>query len=405
MKTQRVVQGLFTILLLMVTVASASAQSSPTPEGTVIKNRAAASWTDANGNAYTPVTDSVTVTVGFKVGVDVTSTATATPSSPSTGNTQSFTLNNTGNGSDTLLVAVSTDAGITITSYHLNGTSYATLADLNTALATAGVQSGSSILVDVAYSVAAGAGGNPMNLTLTATSRRDGTGTDTFTTVVTPDVSSGVSVAPDGSLVDRLPSNGNSYTATYTVLNSGNTAVIFDVAATTTGSAVNIVSVNGIAGSTLTLNILSGASSTVTVIYTVQDVVAGSTDLITLTATSQASAAVTDDGTITVTVIRPNLTMDKVAYMNDQVTALGAGAVVVPGQYIQYRIMVANSGTADAGSVEVSDPIPSQLTYDSAEGDLAGWTFTNTAGTLVASLTGVLPPGGSRYFWIRVSVK
>ncbi len=46
-----------------------------TPETTVITNTATVDWTDANGNSYTPVNDSVAITVGFTAGIDAIATA------------------------------------------------------------------------------------------------------------------------------------------------------------------------------------------------------------------------------------------------------------------------------------------------------------------------------------------
>jgi hypothetical protein len=45
------------------------------------------------------------------------------------------------------------------------------------------------------------------------------------------------------------------------------------------------------------------------------------------------------------------------------------------------------------------------VTYVSTASDAAGWTISETAGTVSASLTGTLAPAASRYFWIRVRVK
>src|SRR5437867_12760600 len=82
-------------LVLVLQVRPASAQ---TPEGTVITNTASVSFTDANSNSYTPVTASVSVTVGFAGGISLTGAATATPASPSTADTLFFTYTNIGNG-------------------------------------------------------------------------------------------------------------------------------------------------------------------------------------------------------------------------------------------------------------------------------------------------------------------
>src|SRR5207237_9792332 len=69
-------------LMTLATASTLRAQS-PTPEGTVITNTASVSFTDANGNTYSAVTASVSVTVGFVAGVDVAGAAGATPAPPS----------------------------------------------------------------------------------------------------------------------------------------------------------------------------------------------------------------------------------------------------------------------------------------------------------------------------------
>src|SRR5215213_10017536 len=78
----------------------ASAQTSPTPEGTVIANVATVSFQDTTGLAYPEVADTVEVTVGFLSGIDVMGPGTLTPSSPTTGAEAIFTIKNTGNGDD-----------------------------------------------------------------------------------------------------------------------------------------------------------------------------------------------------------------------------------------------------------------------------------------------------------------
>src|SRR5207245_1294758 len=59
-------------LAALALVAVAGRALAQTPEGTVITNTATATYTDANNNAYSAVSGSVSVTVGFKSGVTVT---------------------------------------------------------------------------------------------------------------------------------------------------------------------------------------------------------------------------------------------------------------------------------------------------------------------------------------------
>lgn len=394
-------------IALVATLASAqSAGAQATPEGTVITNTASASYTDANGNTYANATASVSVTVGFAAGVDVVSPASVSPASPSSGNSQAFTINNTGNGNDTVTVAVSTAAGLTNVSYTYNATNYATLALLNAALPV--MASGGSIVVSVNYDVASGRGGQTLPITLTATSRRTNTVSDASTTNVTPATLGSVAVTPDGATVDRLPSNGTQYSQVFPVQNTGNASDVYNLAASlNAGTAITIVSVNGTAGSSSTVSLASGASANVTVVYTVGNVAAGTTQQLTLTATSTNTPANSDAGDVTVRVVKAALSMTKVAYRDDKTTVINNTTDrVLPGEFIQYQITVSNSGLASASTVSITDALPAAVTYNAASGDIpADWSISQVAGTVTANLTPALASAGSRFIWIRVQVK
>jgi hypothetical protein len=395
--------------MMLAGFAGTATAQSPTPEGTVITNTATATWTDANGNTYTPATASASVTVGFLAGPDVTSPVSVTPASPSTGNELPFTITNSGNGVDSVSVSPTVGSGVTITGYKVGSVTYTTLAEVNEALAGTAIPAGGSVTVTIIYTVAPGQGGQTIPASLTATSRRTPSTTDSSTTNIIPTVSAGVNVTPDNGAVSRLPSNGTQYTATYTIENTGNRSDTYSLAALANpGSAVTIVSVNGTAGSSGSITVSSGASTTVNVVYTVGDVAAGTTDDLRLTATSGNNAATSDVGNYVVTVIRAAITMTKEVFRDNQTTAIGASDRVLPGEYIQYRITVTNAGAAAAvltgSGYGISDPLPSQVTYVSSAGDAAGWTLSESSGTVSATLTGTLAPAASRYFWIRVRV-
>lgn len=382
----------------------------PTPEGTVISNTATASWTDANSNTYTPVTATTTVTVGFSSGIDVTSPATVTPASPSTANSLSFTINNIGNGTDSVVVSLpSVGAGITVTGYRIGMTNYASLAALNLALSTTAINLGTSIVVDVIYDVAAGRGGLTSPVQLQAASRRSaaGAGTDASTTNITPGVSSGVNVTPDGATVSRLPSNGTQYTATFPVQNTGNASDVFNlVASLVPGGTITIVSVNGVAGASASITLASGATANVDVIYTVANAApAGTTEQLRLVATSSNNGAINDMGDVTVTVVRATLTMTKDVFRDNKTTQILAADRVLPGEYIQYRITVTNSSSVSASTVQITDPLPAAVAYDSNTPDAAGWTINVVLQNLTADLSGALAAGASRFFWVRVRVR
>jgi uncharacterized repeat protein (TIGR01451 family) len=399
-----------TALLVVLTVVGAGRAwaQSPTPENTVITNVATVTYTDANGNTYSPVTASVSVTVGFSGGLSLTGAATVSPASPSTNDTLTFTYTNPGNGTDSLRVteAISNPAVMSVTGYRVNGVTYASLAALNTALSGIAVSAGGTLVIKVIYDVPAGQGGIPSDYTLTGFSRRDGTKTQAATTQVFPSLTAGVTVTPDaGQNLQRLPSNATTYTATFTVRNDGTGPDNFNLAASHPGTAISIVSVNGVNGTTGTINgLAAGVSQNVTVVYSVLNVAAGTKDTVVLTATSSANNTVSDQGKIDLTVIKAALAVAKAAYRDDQTTLIGAG-LVLPGEYLQYKITVTNNGAGAASSVQISDPLPAELTYDSSTGDAAGWSFSVAGNTVTATLTGSLASGASRFIWIRARVK
>ena len=406
------------LALAAVLAAPAASMAQPTPEGTVISNTATASWTDANGNTYANVTATANVTVGYLVSVDVNGTSPATPGSPSTGNTQSFTITNNGNGTDSVSVAASAGAGATITEYAIGATPYADLAALNLALSQTALAAGGSVTVTVTYSVAAGQGGQSISLALTATSRRQSSGTgssDTYTTLLQPAVAAAVAVTPDGGTVDRVPSNGvATYTQVFTVANNGNASDTYTVlASTSTGAAVTIVSVNGTPGTGGSVVVASGGTGRVTVAYTVGNVAALTTDSLRLLATSGNNNTLSDYGAIQVRVVRAALAIAKVPYKDNQTTVIdpaapiAANRVALPGEYIQYRISVTNNGGAPATSVAITDPVSSaHLQNITASPDVAGtdWSISTAAG-VSATLTVPLAAGATRFIWVRAQVR
>ena len=390
----------------VVAVLAARPATAQTPEGTVITNTATVNWTDANSNSYTPVSANVSVTVGFQAGIDViAAAATVTPASPSTADTLFFDVQNIGNGPDSVTVSESISVGgiITVTGYRLGATTHPTLAALNLALSSTAIAQAGTITIKVVYDVAAGQGGQSTVYTMTATSRRDAGVSDFDATTITPSESIAVAVTPDGGQnLQQLPSNGSNYTFTFTVQNNGNGPEDFDLLASNPGTVITIVSVNAVAGDSTQINLAAGASTTIDVIYSVGDVPAGSVDSLYLRARSVTLPATFNDGFADLTVIRPSLTITKEAYRDDQVTVIAG--TVLPGEFIQYKITVANSGDADASTVHIDDLLPAEVTYDSNTPDGAGWTISNVGNDVDADLAGTLAPAASRFFWIRVQI-
>lgn len=396
------------VLVAALTAVPANAQS-PTPEGTLIRSIATVSFTDANTNTYATVADTVNLTVAFVAGVDVIAqAATVSPLSPSTGDTLFFTVANPGNGTDSVTISQSIGAGsiISITGFRLGATTYPALPQLNNALAGTAITQGTNIVVKVIYSVAAGTGGLSQTYTLTATSRRNNAVTDNGLTTVSPNLTTAVTVTPDGAQnLTRLPSNGTNYNASFTVTNNSTGPDAFDLLASHPRTPITIVSVNGVlADSTRILGLAAGASQVITVVYSIGNVAAGTPDTLVLKARSVASPATSDNGFADLTVIRPLLVVDKTAYRDNQTTLIGAGQVV-PGEFIQYKITVTNSGSAPASTVQVSDALATQLNFVSTAADAAGWTLSNVGNNVSGNLAGTLGAGASRFFWVRASVK
>jgi uncharacterized repeat protein (TIGR01451 family) len=394
------------VLLAALTAVPANAQ---TPEGTVIRSIGTVSFTDANSNTYASVADTVNITVGFVAGLNVTAgAATVGPAAPSTNDTLSFPVANIGNGTDSVTISQNISVGgiITVTGYRVGSTTFASLALLNTSLAGTSIAQGANITVKVVYNVTSGTGGLTTVFTLTATSRRNTGVSANGVTTVTPNLTTAVAVTPDGAQnLTRLPSNGTNYSFSFTVTNNASGADGFDLLASHPKTAITIVSVNGVASdSTRITGVASGASQVIAVVYSIGNVAAGTVDTLVLKARSTTSPTTSNNGFADLTVIRPLLTINKVAFRDNQTTPIGSGTVA-PGEFIQYQITVTNSGSAAASTVNVSDALPSQLTFASTTPDAAGWTLSNVGNNVSGVLSGTLAAGTSRFFWIRASVK
>ena len=396
----------FSILAFVFTTAGLEAQT-PTPEGTTIESIATATYTDANANTYAPVADTLAFTVGHMAGLQVDGTATVTPDAPSSGNTVDFTVENTGNGADSVVVGASTDPGLTITQYEVDAQTFASLSALNDYLAGQSLASGGSMVITVTYDVDASLAGGSGEMTLDATSRRDAGTSDDFTTTVEPPFNYDVTVTDVTGDQNRLPSNNApAYSHTFNVTNNSGTQATFDLeAALGTAGVVTIVSVNGDAGAQSSITLNDAQTEGVEVLYTVEDVARGSSAVLTLTATHDTEASVSDSDNATITVSGPELDVLKEAFRDDQTTPITTSDEVAVDEYFWYRVTVTNNGDEDAEDVEVVDDLSEHLNHDSHQGDSAGWDFSVTGQQVTATLTVDLPATESRHFWIRVQVQ
>src|SRR6266511_1589943 len=395
------------VLAALALVAVAGRALAQTPEGTVITNTATATYTDANNNAYSAVSGSVSVTVGFKAGVTVTAnTPTPSSASPSTADTMTCTVANAGNGTDSMTISenISVAGVITVTGYRYSGTTYGTLAALNTALSSVGIAQGGSITLKIVYDVASGQGGATTVYTLTATSRRTPAASGSAFSTITPATVWAVATTPDGGQnVQQLPGSG--YSFTFSIGNNGNGNDNFDLIATSPGSPViTIVSVNGVAGDSTRITLAPAASQSITVVYNVANVAGGSKDTLYLRGRSVGQPATFDDGFMDLPVIKPNVTLTKAAYLDDGVKIVSGS--VVPGQVIRYRFTVTNNGGTSASSVQVTDALPAQVTYVSTSSS-TGWNIAVSGQNVTGNYTGtggVLAASASATFELRVSI-
>lgn len=170
-----------------------------------------------------------------------------------------------------------------------------------------------------------------------------------------------VSVTAAAATSSRLPSNGTGYSETFTVTNTGLIPSAFTLRATVNGTAVVVDSIRGPgvtygapADSARITLLLPTASVGVTVHYSVLDVPAGTSDQLTLTATSTIASSAVDSDVTTVTVVRPFLGMTKIA------TVAGD---TVPGAPITYQMTVTNLGSEAAAQVVVVDSLPPMVEF------------------------------------------
>jgi len=148
----------------------------------------------------------------------------------------------------------------------------------------------------------------------------------------------------------------------------------------------------------------AGASASVIVEYTIANVAAGMTDTLYLAATSQANPATTDNGFADLMVIRPALAIVKQAWLGDRSAQISGD--VLPGDFVEYRVEVTNTGTAPAASVVVTDALQvANVSFVSTQDPNGSWaSITQGGGTVTATHNGPLAAGASAFFWVRVQV-
>jgi len=321
----------------------------------------------SNGNLYGAVVGASINASGFSThfdealiqvvlpgyGVSVAPPSTAVSRLPGTNYTVSFTVQNLGNANDSYDLLTSKLPGTALTIVSITGSGVTQGANPDSAR-RATLAPGATVTVTVTYNVA-GAAGTTDTLTFTARSVASPSSTDNGRLTLTVTGFS-IAVTPDTTAASRLPSNATNYTVTFTVRNTGSGADNFDLltsrladtALTTVSIAGNGVTQGSNPDSARLANLVAGDSVTVTVTYAVRNVPLGTTDTLVFTARSVAGPTNSDTGRLTLTVVRPSLTVAK---------GVNPGGTQPPGTDLSYTMAVTNAGTTHAAGVALVDTL------------------------------------------------
>ena len=205
------------------------------------------------------------------------------------------------------------------------------------------------------------AAGGPAGLTLGLKTCNSTVATDDKTKTIAAKVY-GVSVSPHSTTASQLPSNGTNYTVAFTVSNTGNGSTSYDLLASKRpGTVITTVSITGTGvtqggnpDSARMANVLAGNPVTATVTYSVGNVAAGSLDTVVFKARAVGSSATVDTGKMTLTVIRPSMTIAK---------AVSPTGTRAPGTDLSYAMTITNVGTTSAASVVLVDTLRSTVQF------------------------------------------
>jgi uncharacterized repeat protein (TIGR01451 family) len=325
----------------------AQALTAGTASNTSISNTATVSFSDAGGNAQTPVTSAAAViTVALVPSAPNVSSPAAVPNANQGQNvTLTYTVTTAANGPDTYTIA-SGDA----------------LSNVTGGSATPQVTS----------------------LTLGATSLA----------APAPIGSTSITVPYDGS-VSNASINGLVAGAVGTgsvVVIGGNTYTITAINKTPASNTAALTLDHAIAGTAGAVNAVVPEQKTFTVTVAPGTVTSGSSGTSTITTTVTSNTAPSPVGTqgtpTVVTVNRPTLTVTKQVSIDGGATYT-TNPQAPPGTVLTYKITASNGGTSAATSISFQDVIPQFLTYKAGTGKTAA-----AAGTLYSAATALTDNAG-----------
>ena len=312
---------------------------------------------------------------------------------PGTNYTKSFTVQNLSNVSDSydLLTSARPGTAVTITSITGTGVTQGSNAD---SARLSNLAANAAATVTVHYSIGSGAVSPKDTLFFTARSVAAPSYSASGRLTVTV-LGQGVTVSPHADSVKHLPSNGTNYTASFTVQNSGNTIDNFDLLTKKRpGTALTTVSITGSAvtqgsnpDSARLASLAGGASTAVTVTYSVGNVAAGTLDTLIFVARSVTTPATSDSGRLVMTVVRPSLTIGRTVSPNGS---------LAPGTVLTYTLTVTNGGTSNAAGVALVDTLAGAVQFK----------VGSVATTLPAGVTAVLAyssDGGATWTYVPTS--
>src|SRR5256712_1954043 len=171
-----------------------------------------------------------------------------------------------------------------------------------------------------------------------------------------------VSVSPHATTASQLPGNGVNYTGALNGTDNGKGSTSYDLlTARRPGTVLTTVSIAG-AGITQGANpdsarltsLLGGSSATATVTYSVGMAASGTMDTLIFKARAVGSPATADTGKLTLTVVRPTMTITK---------SLSPGGTQLPGANLAYTVTISNIGSSNAASVVVVDTLPAAVQF------------------------------------------
>ena len=171
-----------------------------------------------------------------------------------------------------------------------------------------------------------------------------------------------VDVWPASVTEEKLPSNGTDYTVQFTVSNIGNTTDDFDLLTSASpGGAISVASLTGLdvtqgsnPDSARITNLAAGDIRVVTVTYSVDQMPIGTTDTLTFLARPVSNPSQTDEGRMSLTVLRPRVTLGK---------GVDPNGTSPPGTDLTYTVTVTNTGTEDAADLVALDSLAAELEF------------------------------------------